>query len=73
MELAADTRGPWRSSKPLARRDALAARFNIAFPELRRATVSRIVAFLGWQGSDPPGPEPEPGSGRPDREDVSDG
>ena len=52
-------------------REALAARFNIAFPELRRATVSRIVAFLGWQGSDPPAPEPEPGSGRPDREGVS--
>ena len=48
-------------------RDALAARFNIAFPELRRATVGRIVAFLGWQVSDPPegrsrtGREDEPG------------
>ena len=44
-------------------REALATRFDIAFPELGRATVRRIVAFLGWQVGDAPEPD------RPRRED----
>ena len=33
-------------------RDALAARFDIAFPELGSAAIGRIVAFLGWKVTD---------------------